>query len=477
MNAKDKGVDRFFFPEQRQQRLDLMMHLIPNSRQAILLRGPKQCGKTFFMQQFKAQADTSWLICFVEARQLVESDSPITACAAAFDQLDGTEKQVVLRLTAWSKANKKVIICVEDAHQLNKEQFDFLFNLAQEFACVHLPFTSSENLSSELEAQCLLIDLGPFSQKQTIDYAKNYTKGGGLDFNRVAGIDEVILFIETGGLPGRINDVLLQRQQAPEDVAERPKKNNVTTIKLVVLGLIGLGIISYFLLPAETTSPTKHEMADMVDLPPRDVNTEKTLIVLDPSQGQSLNDAKPSIRRKEAVEESVSNKAEQKKIISDEKKSQIEVAPVTAAKVETLPIKSTVMPSVSKTEANAVEQQESLPVKEPIKPVEAKQLQSSLRRNHAWVKQNNGQRYTLQLIGVTTEQSAQTFIARHKQVKDLYYFKNKRNNGDWYSVIYGDFAGKKEAIEATKNMPLSLTKIKPWVRSFESISKELFDIN
>ena len=172
MNAKDKGVDRLFFPEQRQQRLDLMMHLIPNSRQAILLRGPKQCGKTFFMQQFKAQADTSWLICFVEARQLVESDSPITACAAAFDQLDGTEKQVVLRLTAWSKANKKVILCVEDAHQLNKEQFDFLFNLAQEFACVHLLFTSSENLSSELEAQCLVKSRRSITQNITL-------KGGG----------------------------------------------------------------------------------------------------------------------------------------------------------------------------------------------------------------------------------------------------------------------------------------------------------
>ncbi|MBQ0725140.1 MAG: SPOR domain-containing protein [Cycloclasticus sp.] len=478
MSDKEKGGDRLFFPEQRQQRLDLMMHLIPNSSQAILLRGPKECGKTFFVQQFKAQADVNWLICIIEAGQLVASDSPITVCAQAFDQLDGSEKQVILRLTSWSKANKKVILCVEDAHQLNKEQFDFLFGLAQEFTCLHLLFTSSENLGSGLEAQCLLIDLSPFTQKQTIDYAKNYTKGAGLDLNRVAGIDEVILFIETGGLPGRINDVLLQSQQAPKGATGKPKKNNATMIKVLVFGLIMLGIVSYFLLLPETKQPSKQEMAHIIDLPRRGVSTEKALIGLDPSQGQSLNDAKPSVSPKVVDDEPVTNKNEQQKIISEDSKNQTKTTPITTAKVEAPVVQNTVISSVSKVEGKVVEQQVSLPVKEPVKPVvEAKQLQSSLRRNHAWIKQKNGRHYALQLIAVSSEQSAQAFIARHKKVKNLYYFKNKRNNGDWYSVIYGDFASKKNALEATKNMPLSLTKVKPWVRTFESISKELFDIN
>ena len=477
MSDKDKGSDRLFFPEQRQQRLDLLVHLIPNSSQAILLRGPKECGKTFFMQQFKAQADASWLICIIEAGQLVASDSPITVCAQAFDQLDGSEKQVILRLTAWSKANKKVILCVEDAHQLNKKQFDFLFDLAQEFTCLHLLFTSSENLGSELEAQCLLIDLEPLTQKQTIVYAKHSIQGAGLDLNRVAGIDEVILFIETGGLPGRINDVLLQRQQAPKGATEKPKKNNAAMIKVVVFGLIMLGIVSYFLLLPETKQPSKQEMAHIIDLPPRGVSTEKALIGLDPSQGQSLNDAKPSVSPKVVDEEPVANKNEQQKIISEDSKNQTKTTPITTAKVEAPVVQSTVISSVSKVEGKVVEQQVSLPVKDPVKLVEAEQLRSSLRHNHAWVKQTNGQHYALQLIGVSSEQSAQTFIARHKKVKNLYYVKNKRNNGEWYSVIYGDFANKKEALDATRKMPASLTKIKPWVRSFESINKELFDIN
>lgn len=477
MNVKNKEGERLFFPEQRQQRLDLMMHLIPNSSQPILLRGPKQCGKTFFMQQFKVQADAGWLVCFVEARQLIESDSSITACAQAFDQMDGTEKQAILRLTSWSRANKKLILCVEDVHQLNKEHFDFLFNLAQEFTCVHLLFTSSGNLGSELEAQCLLIDLGPFTQKQTIDYAKQRVQRGDLGFKTVAGIDEVILFIETGGLPGRINDVLLQRQQVPKGGTEKPKKNNAAMIKVVVFGLIMLGIVSYFLLLPETKQPSKQEMAHIIDLPPRGVSTEKALIGLDPSQGQSLNDAKPSVSPKVVDEEPVPNKNAQQKIISEDSKNQTKTTLITIAKVEAPVVQSTVISSVSKVEGKVVEQQVTLPLKEPVKPVEVKQLQSSLRRNHVWIKQNNLRHYTLQLIGVSSEQSAQTFIARHKKVTTLYFFKNKRNNGEWYSVIYGDFASKKEALDATKKMPASLTKIKPWVRSFESINQEIFEIN
>lgn len=111
-------------------------------------------------------------------------------------------------MEAQSRAGKKVIICVEDVHRLANVHFEFLFGLADTYPCVRLLLTSSENIGESIEERCQLIDIEPFTQKQTAEYARFRVNRQGLAFVNLAGIDDVVLFIETGGLPGRINDVL-----------------------------------------------------------------------------------------------------------------------------------------------------------------------------------------------------------------------------------------------------------------------------
>ena len=123
---EEVGLEEFF-PAERQQRLDLILHLIPNTRQAILLRGPEQSGKSFFLRQFDKQRDKRWQFCLIPAKSLMDTTSPLEVLTQAFDELEGNNKQLLVRLAAASKAEKKVIICIEDTHQLGEAQFDFLF--------------------------------------------------------------------------------------------------------------------------------------------------------------------------------------------------------------------------------------------------------------------------------------------------------------------------------------------------------------
>ena len=91
------------------------------------------------------------------------------------------------------------------------------------------------------------------------------------------------------------------------------------------------------------------------------------------------------------------------------------------------------------------------------------------------MKSRDKNHYTLQLLGVSTEDSAHSYILGHKELKPLHFFQNKKNRGQWYSVIYGDFANKEEALEASKRLPPSLSKLKPWARNFDGIQADLLE--
>ena len=77
-------------------------------------------------------------------------------------------------------------------------------------------------------------------------------------------------------------------------------------------------------------------------------------------------------------------------------------------------------------------------------------------------------------MGASEEKSIRQYIASKKDVVELRYFRHKRNNGAWYTVIYGTYVDKTLAEVAAKSLPPQLKNIKPWVRSIESVNKDLF---
>ena len=90
-------------------------------------------------------------------------------------------------------------------------------------------------------------------------------------------------------------------------------------------------------------------------------------------------------------------------------------------------------------------------------------------QGEAWILAQDSKYYTLQLFGTRTHASAASFIKEHKLAKDVAIFRSQHKGGDWYSVVYGNYATQEAAQQGSKKLPADLQKIKPWLRQFAAI--------
>ncbi len=450
-----------FFPAERQSRLDLLLHLLANTRQTILLRGPEQSGKSYFVRQLEKQLNDTDLFVLVTATDLINAAMPLDVLTDAFDHLEGNKKQLLVRLEASSRAGRKVIVCIEDVHELEAAHFDFLFQLSDNYNCLHILLTSSDNLGESVESRCQLMGLEPLTQKQTSEYARMIVAKKGIDVADLAGFDEVILFIETGGLPGRINDVLEQMSHQPKAIDDKAPQQ----VKLLpYIGLASMAILVtvmliYFLYPIEddqalspaiikkAASEKKIKRLDGAGLRPNDAEQQK---IKHPNEVVGIIDDSPLFlplpekTQKEAVVElDGPSKEKERKIVEAE-------------------------PLITKPVAVTRTDKKTLP-----KEVSQVKKLTTLEINHRWLNSRDKNHFTLQLLGVSTEESARKFVRKHKGVEPLYYLQSQRNDGQWFIVVYGDFEGEQKVIEATQALPFSLAKIKPWRRKFEAIQGDV----
>ncbi|HIL92789.1 MAG TPA: DamX-like protein [Cycloclasticus sp.] len=473
-NNEDKGG--VFFTPERQQRLDLILHLMPNTRQVILLRGPEESGKSFFIRQFKEQVNSNYRVCSVSATELVKSNAPLQVCADTFDLLEGNEKQILVRFESWSKAGQKAIICVEDAHLLDKARFDFLFQLSESYECIHILLTSSENLGESVESLCQLIDIEPFTQRQTSEYARQRVNTKGLDFINLAGLDDVVLFIETGGLPGRINDVLDQLMRAPSSAGsqqdEKISKGLPRNWLIAIAGIVSIVLVYSFFSGVNEESPNKviAKKISIAEPTVKELNETSEVAEQAVVQGLTVKPQEKIVKKRPIIEQ----KAEITMPVSVVKtiKSVEKIIPPVVLNEEPKRL-----PAVDLTLKEPAEKAPKLVVgieKEEVAALKKETELTTLQKNHTWIKRVGPTRYTLQLLGVSNEKSASDYVLSHKGHSRLAYFQNKRNKGRWYSVIYGDFKDQPTAVNAAKKLPASLGKLKPWVRSFVAVRGDIY---
>ena len=109
--------------------------------------------------------------------------------------------------------------------------------------------------------------------------------------------------------------------------------------------------------------------------------------------------------------------------------------------------------------------QKNITVKKPSTPLIAKKIKGVYGQD--WIKQQNKSHYTLQLLGTHQKNTLQKYLSKYSLNNDAATFKSKRNNKDWFTLIYGNYPTKTAAQNAVKQLPKGVSK--PWVRSFASI--------
>lgn len=85
-------------------------------------------------------------------------------------------------------------------------------------------------------------------------------------------------------------------------------------------------------------------------------------------------------------------------------------------------------------------------------------------RTEEWLLAQPANRYALQILGTGDKAALMAFIARHQLQDKAAYFTSKTATGEWYSLVYGDYATPGEAQRASAELPAPLQRSNPWIR-------------
>lgn len=102
-------------------------------------------------------------------------------------------------------------------------------------------------------------------------------------------------------------------------------------------------------------------------------------------------------------------------------------------------------------------------------------MQQKLSIHHQKILRMNPEHYTIQLMAAKSLHTAEQFISKYQLQATAMIAKTKRNNKEWYLVLYGVFNNRQQAKENLKLIQPQLQQLKPWYRSFASVQKYLIN--
>jgi septal ring-binding cell division protein DamX len=98
----------------------------------------------------------------------------------------------------------------------------------------------------------------------------------------------------------------------------------------------------------------------------------------------------------------------------------------------------------------------------------------SFQEQHKWIKKRAETSLTLQLFASSSQKAVEEYVSKHDALNELHMFHSTKNDGKWYTVIYGSYSNMNEANVGIKELPPILGVLQPWVRSFSEVQEEIY---
>ena len=106
-------------------------------------------------------------------------------------------------------------------------------------------------------------------------------------------------------------------------------------------------------------------------------------------------------------------------------------------------------------------------------PAPANKATTTFRPAAKWIMSRDPTHFTLQLLGTSSRASLEAFIRRHRLRGDVSIYQTLRDGKPWYALVYGEFSNRAQAKAASKRLPASMRKVKPWIRRFDSVQAQI----
>lgn len=505
-----------FFPgATREQRLNLLLHLVPLG-EALLITGVSGVGKRTLLSQFVARAQESWRLCRIDAAAGLDSNSLLQQLAHCFapdaeSQPDRqeSERMVVGQIQGLRKSAQQPIMLIENGEQISESGFralsKFIANETDEEKLLGVVIFGLPGIEEKLNNPALqslraqikhTFELPLLSEEETAAYLDHRIRSAGLlgDSPYSEAVSRAI-YNASNGLPRKINELaqavlLNKREDAPQDSGVTSDDQSPVDSKFrkyllprnlwpfAVAALLG-GVLFF-----------QERINSLFEAPPETSSTRVAQVEPEPqvqqrSQGSDARGDEQVVADEFTQQEegaaAVAEPEPEPAVAADNSSPEVAVEkmdlePEVADKGLSVAELVSELPELEVTQSEASQAEEVVQAPEP-EPKKESQIEMQSRPPEAeapqsdWVTQQLPDDYTLQLVAQEQEAKREKFLTRFGIEDSVERFSTSKKGRRWYVAAFGVYSSRTAALEASRQLPEGVV---PWVRSFGSIQRELW---
>lgn len=471
-----KGGFDFLSPE-RQQKYDLLVHLLANLGQPLFLSGPGGIGKSTFLRHLHEHPPPGWRICLSEASPELNLEQVQQALTRWLGIRDASQQSLLRYLETLSQQDETVVLALDEVRSMIPGVLDAVCRFAAQYPALRLVAALRPDdlyikavTDPWAVGEAHVIELPPLTESQCTDYLNRmWTRlGRSGEPDQAAALE---IYRRSHGIPARFCQEMLDLVGRP------PMRWHLALAKPVylALGIVGVAVVAvtYWqqsllqVLPA--SSATKAEQ----------VSTPKPPV--DQIGAADASAATPPISAlpQEPPPSPVLSAGDRMTGESMEVPMQTPVAePLPAVVPE--PAAPPVEPAVVKASASEETpntQAADVPAEIPKPPSETTglDLQPKLKalgvNSQEWLARQKPSQFSLQLATSDRPENLLAFAKRYPQLRPLTIAVKTKQGRSEYVLLYGVFADIGAVERAVRKLPPGIGSAS--VRRLSSVQMEL----
>jgi DamX protein len=230
--------------QERTRKLELLIHLISNSRHPLVVCGPEGIGKSTMLKVLQDRSIESWLYCLVQGdkdsslemiqeqlAQAVKPNHPAQAPSAVFRLVE--------------RQRKKIVLMIDDAGYLAPGLINTIIEYAAKNPVLRVIFVLThddldvKDSSDDAIDDCHLIEIPPLSEKQCGEFLQYLAikPRSQLALNEITDDMVEAVYLQSQGIPGRIITAL------PGVEGTEQSDNSLWILIAAVAGLIAVALV------------------------------------------------------------------------------------------------------------------------------------------------------------------------------------------------------------------------------------------
>jgi type II secretory pathway predicted ATPase ExeA len=501
----------FFERGDRKTHLEHLRHLSQWSRRILVVTGPFGIGKSSLFRELSSNLEANTKAARLSGTVLTSEREVLVGLLQGFglavaprSHAEDLAEQVVAHVTEQENQGRVCMAMVDDAHLLDLQAVRRLVKLVAD-SSLRLLLFSEESLVLELnravrshELEWFEIRLTGLPRADVREYLewrfRQAHYRGLLPFT-----DEQLenIVVRSAGNPSVIDSMANRLLGELESGETRKRRTRFPLVNaMLALSLVVMVALVYLLVqqpsPAPPVQPEPQpEVAADADqateieaIPeaaatgdeaspvPLEADTAPELVAEVESetgiQPQPELEPEPELRTQPAF--APESEPEKELLAVEEPQADPSPAPTQVSRSELTP-----EPEITEDSTAAPEAVEAPVVPPPVAAVEPAAppvtQAPELFKDADWLLRQNPERYTLQMLTLSSRQRAVQFISRQQNQEEFALYSWQREGARLYVVTYGVFSGSAAARRTAESFSGELGRINPWVRSMRTVQE------